>query len=126
MTEAIDLKLFLERQFIWSLQTFGPADLPYDEECRAKIKSDGIFYGAGCVDHIKKELGEIASCHGKDVEEWIDVVILALDGAMRSGYSPQEIIDALTFKAEKNRRRTWPDWRTQEPGKAIEHVRDAE
>src|SRR5690606_18447531 len=61
-----------------------------------------------------------------DPEEWIDIAILALDGAWRSGLSPRGIIDALVSKQGKNERRAWPDWRTADPEKAIEHVRAGE
>jgi hypothetical protein len=51
------------------------------------------------------------------------VVILALDGAWRSGASPDQIIAALVAKQAKNESRTWPDWRSAAPDQAIEHVR---
>lgn len=59
------------------------------------------------------------------LSEWIDVAILALDGAWRAGYSPSEIISALVAKQTKNESRQWPDWRTAPTDKAIEHVRAA-
>jgi len=77
---------------------------------------------AGVVDHIRKELREIEAAPG-DLEEWIDVVILALDGARRAGYSPEQIIEQLVAKQTKNENRKWPDWRTQPADKAIEHER---
>lgn len=104
-TTNFDLFTHLVRQRQWSERTFGPGD-------RAM----------GVVDHIRKELNEIEADPG-DLKEWIDVVILGLDGAWRSGASPQEIIDALVAKHEKNEARTWPDWRTADPNKAIEHDR---
>lgn len=79
---------------------------------------------AGVLDHIRKELREIeAKPH--DLSEWIDVVILAFDGAGRAGYAPAEIIAALVGKQARNEARQWPDWRTADPDKAIEHVRAA-
>lgn len=96
----------LQRQIDWSSTTFGPGP-----------RADGI------VDHIRKELNEILD-DPTDLFEWVDVMILALDGAWRdAGASPQEIIDALIAKQTKNEGRVWPDWRTAEPGKAIEHDR---
>ena len=95
----------LVHQREWSEQIFGPGD-----------RAEGV------VDHIRKELDEILA-HPTDLSEWIDVVILALDGAWRAGHSPADIIDALVAKQAKNERRKWPDWRTAEPGKAIEHVK---
>lgn len=97
----------LAHQREWSRSTFGPGD-------RA----------AGVVDHIRKELVEIEQEPG-DVEEWVDVIILAFDGAWRSGAEPQEIIDAIKAKQAKNEAREWPDWRTADPAAAIEHVRVA-
>lgn len=103
---GFDLYDFLHRQVVWSRATFGPGE-----------RTEGL------VDHIRKELAEVVDSGGA-LEEWVDVVILALDGAWRSGHSPLSICDALLAKAEKNRGRRWPDWRTAEPGKAIEHIRD--
>jgi hypothetical protein len=105
LQERFDLRAHLERQAAWSERTFGPGS-------RA----------AGVVDHIRRELHEIEADPG-DLKEWIDVVILALDGAWRSGATPDEIIAALVAKQAKNEARAWPDWRTAPPDKAIEHVR---
>lgn len=77
---------------------------------------------AGVVDHITKELREILDAPD-DLSEWADVIILALDGAQRTGADPQAIIDAIVAKQAKNEARDWPDWRTQDPTKAIEHQR---
>jgi hypothetical protein len=95
----------LGRQREWSARTFGPGS-------RTK----------GVVDHIRKELAEIEAAP-LDLSEWIDVAILAFDGAWRAGYNPNEIIDMLRTKQARNESRTWPDWRTAAPDKAIEHVR---
>lgn len=100
-----DLIEHLQRQQDFSLRTFGPGK-----------RTDGL------IDHITKELVEIKT-KPNDVEEWVDVVLLALDGAWRAGYLPEEICAAIQEKLERNEKRTWPDWRTAEPGKAIEHVR---
>ena len=50
-------------------------------------------------------------------------MILALDGAWRSGATPEQIDAAWQAKQAKNEARQWPDWRTSDPNKAIEHVR---
>ena len=63
-----DLVAHLHRQRAFSERAFGPGS-------RAN----------GALDHIAKELREIAA-HPADLEEWIDVVLLALDGAWRAGY----------------------------------------
>lgn len=105
-THAVfDFHEHLQCQHEWSERTFGPGRRT-----------------AGVVDHIRKELREIEA-QPDDLEEWIDVVLLALDGAWRVGASPAQIIVALAAKFAKNVSRTWPDWRNAEPDKAIEHVR---
>lgn len=103
-----DMLIYIARQRTWSADTFGSGD-----------RTQGV------LDHIRKELGEIEE-NPDDLEEWIDVIILALDGAWRRGYSPQRIVDALAAKQLKNMQREWPDWREAAPDQAIEHVRDAE
>lgn len=108
MGYGFDFKAHLQRQRDFSEKTFGPG---------ART--------AGVVDHIRKELREIEAAPA-DITEWIDVVILALDGAWRSGASPQEIIDAMVAKQTKNEGRAWPDWRTMPTDKAIEHERSDE
>lgn len=98
----------LTRQIEWSEKTFGP----------------GMRTG-GLVDHIRKELNEIVT-KPTDLEEWIDVIILGLDGAWRCGHSPAEIIEMLEAKQLKNENRRWPDWHGRTDGQAIEHIRDGE
>jgi hypothetical protein len=103
-----DMLAHLARQREWSGRTFGPG-----------ARTQGV------VDHIRKELNEIESAPG-DVSEWIDVAILAFDGAWRAGFTPQQIVDALVAKQTKNEGRTWPDWRTMPADKAIEHDRSTD
>lgn len=106
---AFDLVAHLDRQRAFSARTFGP----------------GHRVG-GVADHIRKELAEVEADHAAGADtlpEWIDVVMLALDGAWRSGATSAAIAEALAAKLERNEARTWPDWRTADPDKAIEHVR---
>lgn len=100
-----DLTQHLHRQRGFSLRTFGPGQ-----------RTQGV------LDHIRKELVEIEK-KPTDIMEWIDVVILAFDGAWRAGWDPETIVHALERKQERNENRKWPDWRTADPNKAIEHVR---
>lgn len=106
MTAAVIDVEHLARQIRFSLHTYGPGE-------RTK----------GVIDHIRKELVEI-ELNPTDLEEWIDVIILALDGAWRSGHRAQQILDAIVDKQTKNELRSWPDWRTADKNKAIEHVRE--
>ena len=103
--EVIDAD-HLAHQREWSRRTFGPG--------RRTL---------GVLDHIRKELAEIEA-DPTDVGEWVDVIILAFDGAWRAGWKPQEIIDAIAAKQARNEARTWPDWRTMSEHQAIEHDRD--
>jgi hypothetical protein len=103
--EMSNLVEHLERQRQWSAKTFGPGK-------RTK----------GIIDHIRKELLEIEA-DPNDITEWIDVIILAMDGAWRAGASPEEISIQLTLKQIKNENRNWPDWRTMSEDVAIEHER---
>ena len=103
--KTFDLVFHLYRQRRWSGLTFGPGD-----------RKNGI------IDHIRKELAEIEAAPD-DLSEWIDVVILGFDGAWRSGASPEQIADALAAKQSKNENRKWPDWKTADLNRAIEHVR---
>jgi hypothetical protein len=107
---AFDFAAHLGRQAEWSRRTFGPG---------GRVE--------GVTDHIAKELIEVRESAGS-LAEWVDVVILALDGCWRSGASPQQIIGAIVAKQAKNEGRKWPDWRSVPAGKAIEHDRslDAE
>jgi hypothetical protein len=100
-----DLIEHLRRQRKFSERTFGPGNR-----------------SAGVVDHIRKELREIED-DPDNLEEWIDVALLAFDGAWRAGHSPEQIVAALIAKQTKNEARDWPDWRTVPIDQAIEHTR---
>ena len=83
---AFDLHAHLVRQAEWSERTFGPG-----------TRTQGVIH------HIRKELREIEAAPG-DLTEWIDVVLLALDGAWRSGASPNEIVSALARQTGQKRK----------------------
>ena len=84
----MNLISYIERQADWSAKTFG-------EGARTE----------GLCKHIESELAEIRAT--PILEEWVDVMILALDGAWRSGHTAQEIVDALERKQTVNFRRRW-------------------
>jgi len=67
-----------------------------------------------------EEVNEIRE-NPSDVEEWVDVMILAIDGAWRAGYDSEQIMDALKVKQAKNFTRRWPGHQPQDhPTKHIE------
>lgn len=103
-----DFVAHLERQRVFSERIFGPG-------MRTKM----------VVDHIRKELVEIEA-NPSDITEWVDVILLAFDGAWRSGATPMQIAAAIEAKQTKNEGRIWPDWRNSDPNKAIEHDRSAD
>lgn len=102
------LMAYLERQWEWSMSTFGPG-----------LRTTGI------LNHIRKELGEVEK-EPFDLMEWIDIVILALDGYWRHGGSALRLLTLLQHKQDKNFGRNWPDWRERSEDQAIEHDRSHE
>ena len=114
----MDLQQHLLRQMAWSHATFGPGE-----------RTNGV------IDHIRKELVEVEDANG-EAAEWVDVVILALDGLTRrlafcgvagGRRDPAEVAETackmIVGKQTRNEGRDWPDWRGQSIDKAIEHVR---
>lgn len=112
----MNLEQHLIRQMAFSHATFGPGQRT-----------------GGVVDHIRKELMEVMQANGESCE-WVDVVILALDGLTRQlafctgeRGNPEEVAriacNMIVGKQTKNEARNWPDWRTQSIDRAIEHIR---
>jgi hypothetical protein len=112
----MNLKDHLVRQMVWSKANFGPG-----------ARTDGV------LDDIKKEIEEVRASNGSSVE-WVDLVILSLDGLTRqlwasSNYGKpaddiaQTAVNMIVGKQSRNELRNWPDWRTQPQGKAIEHTK---
>ena len=97
------LEPIIQNQIDWSIPTFG--------EGKRTI---------GLIKHIQKELLEIEK-NPDDLLEWIDVIILAMDGAHRLGYSPDEITQALVNKMRINKNRVYPKVSEDQPS---EHIKD--
>ena len=100
---ASDAAELYDSRAAWSERTFGPGD-KY----------------AGVVEHIRRELAEIER-NPADLEEWVDVVMLAMDGAFRSAKADGAAFwAAFRAKAAKNEARQWapPD-----AAGVVEHVR---
>jgi Protein of unknown function (DUF550) len=102
----MNLITMLNRARAWSFDTFGPGN-------RRK----------GVLAHIRKEVAEVEKSDGNDLEEWIDIVILAFDGAWRAGFTSHQIAAMWEAKQTKNEKRVWPDWRKMSADAPIEHVR---
>lgn len=90
----------------WSNETFGPGQRT-----------------AGIVAHIRKELAEIEAAPD-DLEEWVDVILLAINGYYRHGGMTGNLLDDLWRKYDKNTARKWPKPTGEDV--PIEHIRGAE
>lgn len=116
----MNLKQHLIRQMAFSHATFGPGE-----------RTEGV------IDHIRKELIEVEEANGES-SEWVDVVILALDGLTRrlaylnegnhgNRNDPNLVAETacsmIIEKQTRNESREWPDWRIAGPGKSIEHIK---
>lgn len=114
----MDLEKHLMRQMAFSRATFGPG-----------TRRDGV------LDHLEKEIGEVRASGGAS-DEWVDLVLLALDGLTRQiAHGHQDGIKRrmparniaqvacalIEAKQDKNENRLWPDWRTAPADKAMEH-----
>lgn len=98
----------ITRQRDWALKTFGPGD-----------------HSEGLLKHIKKEVIEIME-DTSETEEWVDIIILAIEGAWRTGASPKEVVQWFDMKMSKNERRQWPDIGELSTGVPIEHLKGCE
>lgn len=96
----------IKEQREWSDRTFGPG---------TRLR--------GVLNHIRKELAEVEESCGKDITEWVDIMVLAVDGATRSGHKPEDLLNAYAEKMAENYAREWPDWRDFSEDEPIEHVR---
>ncbi|MCJ8334397.1 MAG: DUF550 domain-containing protein [Epibacterium sp.] len=108
--QSFDLIAHLLRQRGWSRANFGP---------------ETVRGPKGPLAHLKKEIEELEEAPD-GLEEWIDIAKLAFDGAMRAGYTPQQICQGLGAKQEENELRPWPNWRDLPPDTAVEHIRTEE
>ncbi len=103
-----DLVTWLDEKLEWSYKTFGTAERYI-----------------GVLKHIEKEIEETRQ-NPHDVMEWIDIVLLAFDGACRMGFTPRQVVNALIAKQEINKKRSWgPIPETDEPTFHI-HTKESE
>lgn len=98
------LAKYLERQKEWSIKTFGNGKRTL-----------------GIIRHIEKELKEVEE-KPNDLTEWIDVIILALDGYWRHGGGTEIIMNILQAKQDNNFTRTYPFPKSED--EPSEHIRN--
>lgn len=102
----MNLIRYIQAHVQWSTKTFGHG-----------------AHSTRLINHIRKELDEVAA-DPSDLEEWIDVIILALDGAWRAGYNAADIAKMLMAKLKKNQTRTFII--SEDPDQPAEHDRGQE
>ncbi len=108
------LQEYIQRHIDWSQSTFGSG--------RRTV---------GLCKHIAKELDEIRGAPA-DVFEWIDVIILGIDGATRCAIDnnvplcavAEHVATRLAAKQDANHLREWP--KTSNEDEPTEHVRGNE
>ncbi len=93
MPKNLDLAQYLAAQRDWSLKTFGPG-----------------MRKLGIIKHIQKEIAELEAANNRenDLEEWCDIAMLALDGAYRANFTPEQVCAQLRRKQAVNFSRQWP------------------
>ena len=92
----MNLVTYISAQKAWSTRVFGEGP-----------RVEGI------CKHIEKELKEVRA-EPTEVVEWIDIAILALDGAWRAGYTPLQICAASIAKQDVNFNRKWESGKSQD------------
>lgn len=86
----LELEEYTLRQRKWSERVFNPGKRTI-----------------GITEHIKKEIDEIRA-DPNDYKEWIDIIILAIDGYWRAGGDPAKLMQNLRDKQRINFARKWP------------------
>lgn len=104
--EQMTIREYVMEHKIWSHETFGEGN-----------------HTEGLLQHIEKEVKEIRKLPS-DLLEWMDIIILAFDGAWREGYTPEQIVSALIEKQNINKQREWP--KITDPSQPTEHFRKEE
>ena len=104
---AVGLADYLRRQWEWSERTFGPG--------RRTL---------GVTKHIEKEIAEVRA-KPEDLSEWVDIIILAMDGYWRHGGKPEELLAQMQAKQAKNFARQWPAWKSEDEPVEHDRTRDA-
>lgn len=100
---VINLRSYLEPAIAFSFETFGPGTR-----------------SAGVIDHIRKEIKEAES----DPSEWVDIAILALDGAWRSQMHDDRPDDPPNIAFLADHINGLAEYCLNRPGRSFEEVWD--
>lgn len=76
----------------------------------------------GVISHVDEEVVEIKA-DPTDRKEWLDLMTLGVSAFRRLGDTPESLAEAWRGRLEVLKGRTYPDWRTADPDKHINHVR---
>jgi len=109
LASKVGLVEHLERQFKWQRETFGNVQ-----------RVEGVF------NHLEKEIIEFRLSDCQDPMELIDMIYLLFNIMAYLGVTGQGAAHLWITKQNTNEGRKWPDWRTADPTKAIEHIRDGD
>lgn len=93
--DRFDFKTFVEKKMAHSYATWPEQSLK------------------GVLAHARKECDEIEQEINNpdglvDASEWVDLLLLSIDGAIRSGLSSSDLIRELERKHQINTLRKWP------------------
>lgn len=135
----IDFIAHLTRQAAFSKATFGPGPRTKGviDHITKELREVEKVYEKPARDYLPRpamsHVEGIRAQHGEAAKEWVDVAILGFDGLLRSiaAANPhwtfdrvaEQAVALVISKQGKNELRDWPDWRTADTEKAIEHKR---
>jgi hypothetical protein len=74
------------------------------------------------TNHIREELLEVEE-DPYDLVEWADVILMGIDGFVRHGGCPEDLLDIMIAKFEIVQERKYPDIKDQVKDKPINHIR---
>lgn len=102
-------------------------DFNFVDWCDRTNRWAGSVFGdevdvSGVIKHLEEEVQEAAD-DPDEIYEWCDIIFLAVDGARRRGFTPEEIGQALEEKLQINIDRQWPSPADRFLGQPIKHIK---
>lgn len=95
------IEKYLKKQIKWSKKAFGTSKRT-----------------VGITKHINKEVDEVLA-KPDDLSEWIDIIILAMDGYWRHGGTSSSLMKDLRNKLKINMSRVYPKVSDDEPSQHV-------
>lgn len=106
------------------------------DQIKLAVVAEATSAGDLLLDRIRTEAQYVGTIKENKITVWLRINIMASVGlnlALRAENPSLSVKSAgllgftmIQQKQEKNERRSWPDWRTAEAGKAIQHVKGIE